>query len=141
MNFTLGSSCPTYQPLSMNRAAFFPGLRSTGSVHSDRIAGRTDLYFGLQPLQSTSLTAFGIIPADAALPRPGAEFPPRSPRVLLAPVADAGPVRVSWQAMTATVMVTSAAFQAGRAAALAARIRTYIPPLYADWAGGRTGRW
>jgi hypothetical protein len=75
MNFTLGSSCPTYQPLSMNRDAFFPALRSTGSVHSDRMAGRTDLYFGLQPLQSTSLTAFGIIPADAALPRPGMEFP------------------------------------------------------------------
>ena len=120
MNFTLGSSCPTYQPLSMNRAAFFPGLRSTGSVHSDRMAGRTDLYFGLQPLQSTSLTAFGSMPADAALPRPGAEWPPRCPWVLLAPVADAGPLSTSWQAMTATVTGTSAAFQAGRPAALSA---------------------
>ena len=102
MNLTLGSSWPTYQPLSMNRAAFLPGRRSTGSVHSPRIAGRTDLYFGLQPLQSSSFTAFGAIPADP---------PPTR-------VADAGPARASWPMTTATAGGTSAARHAGRRNAL-----------------------
>jgi hypothetical protein len=65
---------------------FLAVRRSTGSVHSPRIAGRTDLYFGLQPLQSSSFTAFGAIPAEARLVP--ADPPP-------ARVADAGPARAS----------------------------------------------
>ncbi len=109
MNLTLGSSCPTYQPLSVNRAAFFPGLRSTGSAHSARMAGRTGLYFGLQPLQSTSLVAFGAIPAAAG--RRWAAAP-------VARVAEAGPARASWATMTMTAADISAGRQTGRRSAL-----------------------
>ncbi|HTT52622.1 MAG TPA: hypothetical protein VMH35_14575 [Streptosporangiaceae bacterium] len=93
----------------MNRAAFFPGLRSTGSVHNTRMAGRTGLYFGLQPLQSTSLVAFGAIRAEAG--RRWASAP-------LAQVAEAGPARANWVTMTLTAADISAARQAGRRSAL-----------------------
>ena len=82
-------------------------------MHSPRIAGRTDLYFGLQPLQSSSFTAFGAIPAEAALLVP-VRNPPPTPGF----VADAGPARASWPMTTATAAGTSAARHAGRRNAL-----------------------
>src|SRR5882757_5370245 len=67
MNLTLGSSCPTYQPLSSRRDALPWALMWIGSVHSDRIIVRAGAYFGLQPLQSTSLPDLGAIgPAKCA---------------------------------------------------------------------------
>ena len=79
-------------------------------MHSPRIAGRTDLYFGLQPLQSSSFTAFGTTPAEAWLVP--ADPPPTR-------VADAGPARASWPMTTATA--------AGTSSVLGTLIRTHTP--------------
>ena len=66
-NLTLGSSCPTYQPLSTNRLPF-PSTTLIGSVHRSPASFLTVLYALLQPLQSSSLVAFGAtVPAASAV--------------------------------------------------------------------------
>jgi hypothetical protein len=65
MNFTLGSSWPTYQPLSANRVAL-PFSTLIGSVQKAPASAATVLYLGLQPLQSSSLTLFGATEPVAA---------------------------------------------------------------------------
>ncbi len=57
-NLTLGSSWPTYHLLSMKRPAL-PFLMLMGSVHRSPASFLTVPYFGLQPLQSSSLTGLG----------------------------------------------------------------------------------
>src|SRR5690348_15889759 len=59
MNLTDGSSCPMYQPLSMNLVAL-PFFTSIGSVQSAIIVCFTDGYFALHPLQSIMLVGCGI---------------------------------------------------------------------------------
>src|SRR6516162_9882455 len=59
MNFTLGSSWPMYQPLSLNRVAL-PLRTLIGSVQKAPASAATVLYLGLQPLQSSSFAAFGL---------------------------------------------------------------------------------
>ena len=88
MNLTLGSSWPMYHLLSLKRKCF-PLTTVTGSVQVTReLPDRA--YFGLQPLQSTSLTGLGaMLPVVAAF------------AVAEAVAAPAVPVKLSWQ-MTAT---------------------------------------
>src|SRR5579875_993256 len=88
MNLTLGSSWPTYQPLSMKRCAL-PLTILIGSTHRSPASFLTVRYSGLQPLQSSSLTGFGATPAAPAA------------RAAPAALAAAEPVRLSW-ATTAT---------------------------------------
>ena len=59
MNLTLGSSWPIYHPLSLNRWPL-PLTTLIGSVQSAE-SFLTAAYFGLQPLQSTSLTGLGAM--------------------------------------------------------------------------------
>ena len=66
MNFMLGSSWPTYQPLSLNRLAL-PLVTLIGSVHRSPASFRTVPYLLLQPLQSSSFTCFGAIAPLAAV--------------------------------------------------------------------------
>ena len=64
MNLTLGSSWPTYQPLSMKRCA----LPWIGSAHKSPASFLTVPYFALQPLQSSSLVALGgTVPVAAVV--------------------------------------------------------------------------
>ena len=91
MNLTLGSSCPTYQLLSMNRSAL-PLTTLIGSVHRSPASFLTVPYFALQPLQSSSLTALGATAPVAAVV---AVFV-----VAAAVAATAEPVTLNWQ-MTA----------------------------------------
>src|SRR6202043_2047445 len=88
MNLTLGSSCPIYHPLSMNRWPC-PLTYLNGSVHSPPAIFLTVWYFLLQPLQSSSLTLFGLTLCTAA----------RGVALVVAAPLGAG-ARLSW-AMTA----------------------------------------
>src|SRR5947209_10927774 len=95
MNFVLGSSWPTYQPLSMKRLPL-PLVTRIGSVHRSPASRRTVPYFLLQPLQSSSLTLFGVTAPLAAV------FALAAAAVAVA-VAPAEPLTVSWK-MTAMPM-------------------------------------
>src|SRR5579864_1754991 len=91
MNFTEGSSWPTYQPLSMKREAWPFWLMVMGSVHNSFMAGRIDLYLALQPLQSRLFTLLGATLSAVA-----------------ACAADAiGPVKALTAASTATKMTAA----------------------------------
>jgi len=67
MNLMVGSSWPTYQPLSTNR----PGLPLAewliGSVQFMPASSLTDRYVLLHPLQSISPSLFGLTPAFVVL--------------------------------------------------------------------------
>ena len=95
MNFTLGSSWPTYQSLSMNRLAL-PLTTLIGSVHRSPASFLTVPYFALQPLQSSSLTGFGATAPVAAV------F-----AVVVAAVAAAEPVTLNWQMTARPIAGTS----------------------------------
>ena len=95
MNLTLGSSCPTYQWLSMKRSPL-PSTTLIGSVHVSPACFLTDPYFGLQPLQSTSLTGLGATaPAVSAF----------AAAVVVAAVAE--PVRLRLQTTAMPITGTS----------------------------------
>ena len=78
MNFTLGSSWPTYQPLSMNRVAL-PLMTLIGSVHRSPACSPTAWYVLLQPLQSSSLTGLGATAPVATVLAVAAEADGRRP--------------------------------------------------------------
>jgi hypothetical protein len=86
MNLTLGSSCPTYQPLSMNRLPL-PLTTLIGSVHSAPASFLTVPYFLLQPLQSSSLTGLGATVPGARAALATVE----APAVAAAPAHRRGP--------------------------------------------------
>src|SRR5215472_1368735 len=87
MNFTLGSSWPMYQPLSLNRVAL-PLRTLIGSVQKAPASAATVLYLGLQPLQSSSFAAFGLTEPVAV-----------SVFAVLVAAIEAEPAKTSW-AMT-----------------------------------------
>ena len=62
MNLMVGSSWPTYQPLSSNRVAL-PLTILIGSVQSMPAMSLTVRYALLHPLQSISPSLFGLTPA------------------------------------------------------------------------------
>src|SRR5579862_309170 len=95
-NLTLGSSWPTYQPLSTNRLAL-PLVTLMGSVHSSPASLFTVPYDLLHPLQSSSLTGLGAtlpVAAVVAFADVAAEAP------------EAAPARPNWQT-TATPRATT----------------------------------
>src|SRR6516164_3688307 len=98
MNFTLGSSWPTYQPLSANRVRL-PLRILTGSVHKAPASLAIAWYLWLQPLQSSSLAELGATAPVATL----------VPVFAVAAEVDApaAPVRLSWQMTAAAIAGTS----------------------------------
>jgi len=73
IDLTLGPSWPAIVDESCGFLAC-PAEHRAGAQPTQ--AGRTDLYVGLQPLQSSSFTAFGAIPAEARpSPAPGQPGP------------------------------------------------------------------
>ena len=121
MNLTLGSSWPTYHLLSMNRSAL-PFTILMGSVHRSPASFLTVPYFGLQPLQSSSLTALGATAPVAAVVAVFA--------AVAAVAATAEPVTLSWQ-MTAKPSAGTSSSRHFRppAAAIPARTLSMIPAL------------
>src|SRR5579875_2922938 len=89
MNLTLGSSCPTYQPLSVNRWPW-PLTTLIGSTHRSPASFLTAVYLALQPLQSR--------PPPVKPGVEGVTVAVVSAAALAAPtvLAAAEPVRLSW---------------------------------------------
>jgi hypothetical protein len=59
----------------------FPFNTAMGSVHSDLIAGRAEVYDALQPLQSRSFVALGATEAEAAAGAANASKPATTPSI------------------------------------------------------------